>query len=260
MSGPDKERRLPQADPGAGRIGVVAALDEELEALLARLEGTSRERRGGLVIHDGRLRGRPLALASTGDGHAAAAAGLAELVESRELVAVLAVGVAGGLSPALAVGDVVVGERVVEGGGGASELSAPAWPGRRPALAGLARIGTAVSVQEILCTAAEKEGLWRRLGAPEAAVVDLESLSWARLASDRGLPWMVLRSVSDAASEDLPLDFNRFRDSRGRMRRRAVALHAAVHPAVIPALGRLRGQLRECAGRLAAVAEAVVTA
>ncbi len=248
------------ADAGGGRIGVIAALDEELEALAGRLESGSRDRRGGLLIRCGRLGGRPLSLAATGDGSEAAAAGLAELLAARDLVALLAVGVAGGLSPALGVGEVVVAERVFEGADPATERRAPAWPGRGASLAGRARAGAAVSVPAILCTAAEKAELWRRLGAPEAAVVDLESAAWARLAAARGLPWMVLRAVSDSAAEDLPLDFNRFRDERGRLRRRAVSLHAATRPRLIPALAGLRDRLHDCARRLADVAADVVAA
>ncbi len=246
------------SEPGSGRIGVVAALDGELDAIRKLVAFGSWERRGELIIRCGRLRGRPVALAATGDGSEAAAAGLAALLEDRELVALLAVGIAGGLSPALAVGDVVVAERVIDGADPGSELRAPAWPGRGRGLDSRARVGVAVSVPRIVCTAAEKEELWSRGGAPEAAVVDLESAAWARLAHARGLPWRVLRAVSDAADEDLPLDFNRFRDARGRLRRYAVACHAARHPTLLPALRRLRSRLRDGARRLAEVASEMV--
>jgi hypothetical protein len=49
-----------------------------------------------------------------------------------------------------------------------------------------------------------------------------------------------VRAVSDVAAEDMPLDFNLYRDASGRFSRARIALAAFQRPfAAIPALMRL---------------------
>jgi hypothetical protein len=88
--------------------------------------------------------------------------------------------------------------------------------------------------------------------------VDLESATYARIAGSRGLDWLVARAVSDTAEEKLPLDFNRYRDARGAVRRGRVALYALRHPSVIPRLLGLGRRVADCAGRLADLTESTL--
>jgi hypothetical protein len=57
--------------------------------------------------------------------------------------------------------------------------------------------------------------------------------------------------VSDVAGEDLPLDFNRYRDADGRFNRARIALAAMGRPfSVLPGLLRLDRNCRRAAERL----------
>ena len=60
-----------------------------------------------------------------------------------------------------------------------------------------------------------------------------------------------VKVVSDAANEDLPLDFNQFRDPDGRFQARRIAATALLHPfSTMPALLRLDRNCRRASENL----------
>src|SRR3954469_19764718 len=120
----DSQRADP-ADGSGGVTAVVAAMGRELAPFARRLSDARRVR-GGLDLIRGRLGRQQLALAVTGDGAQNAGQGLAELFATVAVREVLVIGVSGALSPELAVGSLVVGERVMDEAG-ASFSPAAAW-------------------------------------------------------------------------------------------------------------------------------------
>ncbi len=96
---------------------------------------------------------------------------------------------------------------------------------------------------------------------PEAiAVVDLESVAYARVAAARSLPYLVVRAVLDPADERLPLDFEACRDASGRVSNARVLAHALARPRSLGKLWRLRTRVRAAAAGLATLAERLVAA
>jgi adenosylhomocysteine nucleosidase len=143
---------------------------------------------------------------------------------------ILSVGFCGALDPALRIGDIVVSGEVPKG------LEASFVQ------------GDVVSVDRVAVTAREKCDLRRTTGA---AVVEMESAAVAKKAREWDVPFGCVRVVSDAAGEDLPLDFNRFRDADGRFERTRIALAALGSPfTVLPGLVRLDRHCRRAAERL----------
>ena len=59
-----------------------------------------------------------------------------------------------------------------------------------------------------------------------------------------------MKVVSDTASEDLPLDFNRCRDREGRFSRLRIMLAALTRPSAISGLVRLDRNCRAAADKL----------
>ena len=97
--------------------------------------------------------------------------------------------------------------------------------------------GDVLSVDRVAITAAEKGEL---RSSTQAAVVEMESAAVARKAREWEMPFGCVRVVSDVADENLPLDFNRYRDADGRFSRTRIALAAMGHPfTVLPGLIRL---------------------
>ena len=162
----------------------------------------------------------------------------------------LVVGVAGGLSPGLEAGTVVAVSRVVDAAGEAPAPEAPVPEAESPDAA-VSASGTLYSHARIAVSREEKAALWNDLGRPPVAAVDLETATFARVAHEHGVPYTVLRAVSDTAAETLPVDFNRMLDEQGRVRQARVAWWALCHPWAIPRLVTLGRRVNACAARLA---------
>lgn len=123
---------------------------------------------------------------------------LAERLERRIAVGrpegLMSVGIAGGLDPGLAVGDLVVGNGV---GGFVADGGWADWLCKR-----LGAPGAVVAGVDVAISTAEAKAALR--AATGAAVVDMESHVVARVAAAHGLPFVVVRAVSDGAGDDLP--------------------------------------------------------
>jgi len=137
-----------------------------------------------------------VAVAGGGD-----AGGLAEKLAALhgDIKGVISIGLGGGLSPHLKVGEVVIGERVLAG----SDLwrCDNEWRVRLASRLPSAHQGPVVASDVIIDSAEAKAALYDQGGA---LVVDMESQIAARFAADRHLPLAVLRVISDDARHVLP--------------------------------------------------------
>ena len=252
------ESRRVAAISGGPRTAVVAAIPEEIAPLVGRLRNRTKaplavEASGGwLSLTVGFLGDEPLAVLVTGDGAARARYGVRALLEAVPVSRLLAVGSAGGLTPELKTADLIMARQVISTDG--SRREAPEASDSAARAAG-ARLGTVVTVDELVLTADEKRRMWESVGPSEdAGVLDLESAYFVEAAEEAGVPWVVIRAVLDTASETLPDFLHDCSGPGGEIRRPAVLRHAARHPRVIPDLLRMRSRIDLC-GR--ALAEAV---
>ena len=101
-----------------------------------------------------------------------------------------------------------------------------------------------MTVARPVTDAAEKNRLAASLEGPSA--VDMESASWARVAASRGIPYLVVRSISDRADEGLPDYLVACMGEDGAIRRGAVVARALARPSRIPGLVRLRRRTLDC--------------
>ncbi|KQT50376.1 phosphorylase [Methylobacterium sp. Leaf456] len=121
--------------------------------------------------------------------------------------AVVSFGIAGGLDPALAPGDVVVAEAIwTETGAGFARhpTSTPLLAGFRRRLSALGPrmvLADLVGVEAAVMSTEEKAALRARTGA---AAVDMESQVAAAFAAAHGLPFAAIRVVCDPAERALP--------------------------------------------------------
>jgi adenosylhomocysteine nucleosidase len=236
-------------------IAIVAAMPEELAPLRARLTSSTSRQRGALVLEHGRLAGQVVALAATGDGASNARTGVNVLVATYDPEALLVLGVSGALSPELATADLLVASRVIDEDGTARVADAARVTAAARATGG--RAAVVMSARRIADSVAEKRRLAQQAGGG-LAVVDLESASYVAAAEGFGIPWIVLRAVSDTAGEALPALLNRSLDAGGAVNRGRVLRGLLGDPGALPQLLTLRKRVAECALVLAHAAEATL--
>ncbi|WP_093076940.1 5'-methylthioadenosine/adenosylhomocysteine nucleosidase [Variovorax sp. OV084] len=230
----------------AAPIAIVAAMHEELSALLAQMPDEQRVRIAGRDFWVGHLHGQPVVAVLSRIGKVAAAVTATMLLERFAVGAIVFTGVAGGLAPGVNVGDVVVATQLLQ-----HDLDAsPIFPKYEVPLLGLSRFtadaaisdalagvaemtlrdpvalvgqeavdefglqspkvhrGLLVSGDRFVSTAAESEAL--RLGLPDALAVEMEGAAVAQVCHDYGVPFAAMRTISDRADDEAHGDFARF--------------------------------------------------
>jgi nucleoside phosphorylase len=183
----------------------------------------------------------------TGIGTRAAGRAARQLLAAAAVDHVLVVGIAGGIGPGVAVGDLVVPERVVDLATGAEYRPAPLGPA-------LPR-GTLVTSDGLF----GDPGLAARLAEQGVVAVDMETAAVAAVCAERRCPWSVFRAISDRAddgSTDPALLGLAGPDGRGDLA--AVARFVLSRPWRIPQLVRLgRGMQRATRAAASAALDAL---
>jgi len=206
-------------------------------------------------------------VALSGMGGAAAtqsARGLAEAGAE----ALVSFGMAGGLDPSLVPGTIFLPSEVVSIDGsvvatdqswreqlgarvgqGGADAAGPDVPGALR----LVTSGRLLTTAKAVGAAADKTLLFKQTGA---AAVDMESLAIAEVARSRGLPFIAVRVIVDAASDTLPRAVTAAADNEGHLKIGRLLGALARTPGELPALVRLGQRYRAANRSLAAVARA----
>ena len=100
--------------------------------------------------------------------------------------------------------------------------------------------------EKIVATADEKQELSR-----SGSIVEMESSHVLTAAEKHHVPAVAVRAISDAADEDLPVDFGRIMDSRGHLKYDGLLKEVGLHPYRLAPLMKFAGQSRAAAGSLA---------
>lgn len=155
---------------------------------------------------------------------------------------IISFGVAGGLSPSLHTGDVVIASAVLTGEGRfeTCKASSAALLAALPRARHLPVFGATGPV----LTPAEKAAIWKETGA---ATVDVESRYAAEVAAHYRLPYTVLRVVLDPAHRHIPLCALSGVDGDGNTCAAAVFKALARRPGDLPGLLRIAAEGRKAA-------------
>jgi adenosylhomocysteine nucleosidase len=114
---------------------------------------------------------------------------------------IISFGLCGGLAPAPIIGQIFIGDILI-GPNGETYQADPAWRQRLFAKTkAYERHWYSSGLFNTANTPAERASLYKSTGA---WVIDDESLFVAQFAKARGIPFQILRSVSDAASDTVP--------------------------------------------------------
>ena len=228
-------------------LAIVSAMAEEIAGVIDTLSDVKTREFGGRKFHAGKFHGVDVVAVFSRYGKVAAAATVTQLLAAYAVDRLIFGGVAGGVQPGLAIGDIVVATDLIQHDMDAS----PLFPRYEVPLLGKARFAadaelrvelavaakifveqdlgsyvtaaqraffnmTAPKVVEGLVASGDKffasrrevQDLMERL--PEVCCVEMEGAAVAQVCDEYGIPFAVVRTISDSADENSVHDFPRF--------------------------------------------------
>jgi adenosylhomocysteine nucleosidase len=236
---------LPAAGQAEPPTGILGASSEEI-ALLHSAAANAEERYiEGIRFFLGEIAGRPVVISRTGVGKVNAALITTLLVEHFRPANVIVMGVAGGTNPELSVGDVIIAERTAHHDlGSLTPQGMQHWGVRNPVdgrrnpvffpsdslLVALAqRAGRMVALESLrgedgprppkivtgvivtgdvfVASSPKRAELHQALGAD---AVEMEGAAAAQICWQFGIPFLVVRCLSDSADENAGQDYEQF--------------------------------------------------
>jgi adenosylhomocysteine nucleosidase len=228
-------------------LAIVSAMREEIAGVLHALADVRVQELGQREFHTGTLHGTQVVVVFSRWGKVAAAATVTQLLTSYPVTRLVFGGVAGGAQPGLAIGDIVVATELVQHDMDASPLfpryEVPLLGKARFATDAGLRARLAVAAQAFLSAdlgsqVARAEREFFRITAPkivqglvasgdkffasgseirelrerlpEVCCVEMEGAAVAQVCDEYGIPFAVVRTISDSADENSVHDFPRF--------------------------------------------------
>jgi adenosylhomocysteine nucleosidase len=238
----------PVADIKPCHIGFVFSLGIESGCLEDLLQGAITVRGGGLVIREGGLHGRRVALILAGAGQANARRATEILVDGHRPARVVSAGFAGGLSPKLHRNDILLADRLLNVDG--RELPVELPPGLSAATAQPSvHRGTLLTTDRVVRTPSVRKAL---LDRTEALAVDMETFTVAEICAARQVLFSSIRVINDTADETLPRDVEHLLAQKTTATRLGAALGAVCRrPSSAKDMYQLRENALIASGRLA---------
>ncbi|ELY4034658.1 5'-methylthioadenosine/S-adenosylhomocysteine nucleosidase [Cronobacter sakazakii] len=209
------------------KAGIIGAMEEEVTRLRDKIDNRQTLNIAGCEIYTGTLNGVDVALLKSGIGKVSAAMGATLLLEHCKPDVIINTGSAGGLAPSLKVGDIVVSDEVRY-----HDADVTAFGYEYGQMAGCP---AAFKADEKLIAAAqetiEKLNLHAVRGLvvsgdafingsvnlakirhnfPQAIAVEMEATAIGHVCHNFGVPFVVVRAISDVADQQSHLSFEEF--------------------------------------------------
>lgn len=213
-------------------IGLIGAMETEVKTLIAALEAPKQISAAGCDFYSGKLCGKDAVVVMCGIGKVAAAICTQALIDHFHPDVLINTGVAGGLESTLEIGDIVVATDAVQHdfdltAFGYAKGYMPAYgkdkehPSGYPADAALiekltdaaAQIGAhsvkgrIASGDVFVSSGALKHTL---ISDFSAAAAEMEGAAIAQVAYANGIPFAILRAISDLADKEANISFDEF--------------------------------------------------
>lgn len=209
------------------KVGIIGAMAQEVAILLAKMAETETTEIAGVKIYQGKIAGVEVALLQSGIGKTAAAIGTTLLLQTAKPDVVINTGSAGGLNPDLNVGDIVISTEVRHHdvdvtAFGYEKGQLPANPPAFIAATDLVELAIAKTKQAgfnavsgLVCSGdlfVNGEAMIAniRQDFPSVAAVEMEAASIAQVCYAFGVPFVVVRAISDVADKQSHLSFDEF--------------------------------------------------
>lgn len=230
------------------KVAILAPMRQELAPIVTTMSLESAPV-GDVVMKVGRVGDVEVVATTTGIGMGPARETTERVLAGTGADHVMVVGIAGGVGPSVAIGDLVFPSVVVDRSTG-NEYE-PAHLGAPEAR------GTIVSSDDFLV----QPGMVAQLVEQGVIALDMETGAVAAVCTERGVRWSVIRSISDMATDHPDDSVLKMANPDGSANGREVAKFLLTKPWRIPKLAKLaQGSRVACTNAARAAAKACATA
>ena len=209
------------------KLGIIGAMESEVETLVRQIENTNQTSYAGTVFYEGELNGLQVVIVRCGIGKVNAALCVQMLCDIFGVTHVVNTGIAGSLNAQLDIGDFVISEDAMYhdvdvcnfgyqmGQMPGMPVSFPADPGLRDVAiraaesvhAGHSRIVRVASGDQFVRSAELKDKIIETTGA---LCTEMEGAAIAHAAYRNGVPYVIIRAISDKADDSAQMDYPTF--------------------------------------------------
>ena len=210
------------------KLGIIGAMRLEIETLLGAMTEKNEEEHGGSTYYSGSLRGLPVVVVQSGVGKVNAALSAQILCDCYGVTHLVNTGIAGSLNPALDIGDLVVSTDAIyhdfdctpfgyppcrvpgmdadafKADRGLADLALAAAETVNPGHAAMGRIA---SGDQFIASPERKAKIISLTGA---VCTEMEGAAIAHAAYRNGVPFVILRAISDKADDSAHMDYPAF--------------------------------------------------
>ena len=211
------------------RIGIIGAMDIEVDALKEQMTGVTRVNKASMEFYQGKLNGKDVVVVRSGIAKVNAAVCTQILADVFEVEAVINTGIAGSLRNEINIGDIVVSTDALQHDMDAVEFGYPKGqiPGmkvfsfvanaalRETAVRVCQKVnpdiqvfeGRIVSGDQFVARAEVKNEIIKEFAG---YCTEMEGASIAQAAYLNGIPFVVVRAISDKADNSATMDYPTF--------------------------------------------------
>lgn len=210
-------------------IGIIGAMDEEVEQIVSAMELAKQETKASMTFNAGKLSGRDVVIVRSGIGKVNAAVCTQILVDDFNVDYVINTGIAGSLKAEIDIADVVISSDVLHHDMDATGFGYPL--GQIPRMDTLSfaaddrliklakeacakvipqigvHVGRVVSGDQFISDKAVKDRISKNF---EGFCTEMEGAAIAQTASLNGVPFVILRAISDKADDSATMDYPAF--------------------------------------------------
>lgn len=210
------------------KLGIIGAMDVEVATLKEKMVGVSVTTVAGMAYFEGTLDGCPTVVVQCGVGKINAAMCTQILVDRFAVSHIVNTGIAGSLCADLDIADLVISRDAIHHDfdlhfwgrpiGQVPGLDVLAFPADEVLIqaafaaaeaenAGHTRIGRVASGDQFICSKEQKEKI---IADTQAICAEMEGASIAHTAYRNGIPFVIIRAISDKADDSADMDYPTF--------------------------------------------------
>ena len=213
-----------------GKLGIIGAMTVEVETLKENMQNMTVVHRAGMEFYDGLLEGLPVTVSVCGVGKVNAALCVQVMCDFFGVTHIVNTGVAGSLCNDLDIGDFVISRDAMYHDfdchvlndhykvGQVPGLSVRAFPADETLIIsaqaaaqqvkpGGTMVGRVASGDQFVCSKDVKNAIVANTGA---VCTEMEGAAIAHAAWRNGIPFVVIRAISDKADDSAEMDFPTF--------------------------------------------------